>query len=92
MVHSRWAARRAGLRSPLSAARASLALALLGTKPALACPDCQLGREAWFWFVHDRFALHFVAASVPFLVVAGVSAIFAVFDRSSANGPAETRR
>jgi len=92
MLLSALLARRAGSRLQLSAAFSGLVLTLLAAKPALGCPDCALGREAWFWFLNDRFALHLLAACLPFLVVGGVAAILPAFERASADRHPETRR
>jgi hypothetical protein len=92
MVHSGWAARSGVARLQHIAAFSWLVIALVETKQTLACPDCVLGREAWFWFFHDRFGLHLLAASLPFLVVCGVSALIAAGGRGSTDGQRETRR
>jgi hypothetical protein len=92
MDPSRSAARNARARLQHIAAFSWLIIAWIEAKPTLACPDCALGREAWFWFFHDRFSLHLLAAGLPFLFVGGVSAILAARDRSSADGRPETRR
>ncbi len=42
---------------------------------ASACPDCNIGRVARAQFWHDQFAWNLTVALVPFVVIAGVSAL-----------------
>jgi hypothetical protein len=53
-----------------------LALAVTVARPALACPSCAAGIEARAELWSRDFALHLLAALVPFLIV-GLACVYA---------------
>jgi hypothetical protein len=69
----------AGRRSPRLGLLRSLGLgsfltALALPLPALACPDCALGREARRSVWSDDFAHHLAVALLPFVVIGAICA------------------
>jgi len=58
-------------------------LALLEARPAQACPDCWVGRRARQWVFGDHFLHYLMAAVLPFLLVAALSALAGTLGRET---------
>jgi hypothetical protein len=66
---SRPRAPRARHARRLVVAAAALLLALGWVKPARACPDCAIGRQARTEVWSDDFAFHVCVTVLPFLII-----------------------